>query len=128
MTTDNENLQFQIRQGLHQYIGAMLNNSNFTTKENRQLVVATLCEEAIKIITNDDSKDSVEDIFFIDDYACKPFLRGMKFLLSRNLKRMKNEIPNDMPEVLKTMEQIEAFCSKFDKNILDAWIAKGEDA
>lgn len=116
MTMSENAKQSQIRQGLKQYIGAVLTNSDFTPQENRHLAVAMLCEEALKIITH---KDDNGDDLYIDDYVCKPFLRGFQYLMLRNVERIKNESP---PDFQSALNQYISLCENFNRNVLASWI------
>lgn len=113
---NKENLQFQMRQGLTQYIGAIIDNPQFSTKENKQLVVAALCEEMLKILT---TNNSLEDKFFIDDYANKPYLRSIIYMLKRNKARANNITKTiiDSEDLIKHFnfesEQIEKFFQRW---------------
>lgn len=63
----------QIKVGLINYIGSMLNACPFDgMKASRQYVAATLIEEAINLMKNDDNH--------FDMYVSKPLLRGTSLL------------------------------------------------
>ena len=64
----------KIRQGLTQYVGAMSEYTAYTGAAARQIVVASLAEEALKLV-------QVED--HIDLYASKPLLRAVIFILQK---------------------------------------------
>ena len=70
----------QIRNGLVNYIGSLLKACPFEgEKASRQYVAATLIEEALELMKNDDTYDM---------YIAKPLLRGNKAVLQNR----KNEI------------------------------------
>lgn len=70
----------QIRNGLVNYIGSLLKACPFEgEKASRQYVAATLIEEALELMKNDDTYDM---------YIAKPLLRGNKAVLQSR----KNEI------------------------------------
>ena len=74
-----------IKQGLVQYIGSMIQSSEYEGKAARQLVAATLAEEALKLAQ--DSETNSLDIF-----VAKPVLRASKFILEERLKSIKKII------------------------------------
>lgn len=70
----------QIRNGLVNYIGSLLKACPFEgEKASRQYVSATLIEEALELMKNDDTYDM---------YIAKPLLRGNKVVLQNR----RNEI------------------------------------
>lgn len=76
------NRQAQIRQGLTQYIGAMLTNTELSHKDACQVVVAALVEEAVKLSMTQDG---------VDFYIAKPLLRAIKYLYEQDLNKMAQE-------------------------------------
>lgn len=67
------------RNDLTQYIGAMLDSSDFEGKSARQIVAAALVEEAVKICKNDTE---------VDFYVAKPILRAANYLLQAKKKSL----------------------------------------
>lgn len=80
-----ENNIAQIRQGLVQYIGALSENISLTSKlnsvkANKQMLIAIVLEELLKIADN-------------DLFVAKPFLRASNYLLDgriNNLNKLKD--------------------------------------
>ena len=80
-----ENNIAQIRQGLVQYIGALSENISLTSKlnsvkANKQMLIAIVLEELLKIADN-------------DLFVAKPFLRASNYLLGgriNNLNKLKD--------------------------------------
>ena len=81
---ENNNIA-QIRQGFVQYIGALSENISLTSKlnsvkANKQMLVAIVLEELLKIADN-------------DLFIAKPFLRASNYLLNgriNNLNKLKD--------------------------------------
>ena len=79
------NRQAQIRNGLTQYVGSMLTNSDFKGKAAAQLTVAALVEEATKLAKTNDG---------IDFYVAKPLLRAVIYLYEEDFKRLARDAKN----------------------------------
>lgn len=73
MATDKQQMA-KIRQGLAQYVGAMCEHTAYTGSAARQIVVASLAEEALKLLQVEDQ---------IDLFASKPMFRAVIFLLQK---------------------------------------------
>lgn len=73
------NRQAVLRNGLTQYIGAMLDKSDYKLSATRQLIVAALLEEAVKICKRDDGT--------VDMYAAKPILRAMLYIYDHEYEK-----------------------------------------
>lgn len=87
-----------LRQGLVQYIGALMQNSNLEGKAAAQVVAAALSEEALKI-----AKTETE----YDFYVAKPILRASIVLLKERIKelRLLGETTEDIKPILDTQIQ-----------------------
>ena len=70
----NNNKQNQIRQGLTQFIGALIDNLSGDKEAVAQLVAASLSEEALKIAIKDNK---------IDYFIIKPILRATIIVLKQ---------------------------------------------
>ena len=121
MANENQNRQAQIRQGLVQYIGAIMNNSDFSPRENKQLAVAALCEEALNLIISCEEEKFKNDKFYIDDYAVKPFLRGILFLVDRIFERASFYVPKEVPKLKKEFEEYNEKINVI-KNFFKIWL------
>ena len=87
----------QIRNGLVNYIGSLLKACPFEgEKAARQYVAATLIEEALDLMKNEESYDM---------YIAKPLLRGNKIVL-QNRKNEIAKLPqsNGIKATIKTYE------------------------
>lgn len=81
----------EARQGLVQFIGAMLNNNPFEGAAARQLVSAALAEEAVKLSTVNDK---------IELYSAKPILRAAVAVLEsrkRDYEELLGQVENRKP-------------------------------
>lgn len=72
MSDPKKNRQLLLRNGLTQYIGAMLENPEYDSVASKQLAVAALLEEAIKICKMEDQT--------IDMFTAKPILRATLYI------------------------------------------------
>lgn len=94
MENDNiDNRAAQARQGLTQYVGALLDSLKGEVKAKAQLVVAALCEEALKLCINNDNQR-------LDFFAAKPVLRAASFVLSKRAEEMKADA-NGLPDTIR---------------------------
>ena len=75
---DNQKMT-EIRSGLVQYIGAMLDNTIYKDKAAKQIVCASLLEEAINVCTVIDDNNITK----IDLFAAKPILRATIIILKQ---------------------------------------------
>ena len=99
------NDQGQIRAGLVNYIGAMLNASKFENeKATKHSVVAILLEEAVKLCRDENG--------IFDMYISKPALR-----LTSSIAKQRASLMSDLPKTHDVIEQIEAY--KFINSSLD---------
>lgn len=87
------NDQTQIRSGLVNYIGALVNSSPFEDRAARQNVASILTEEAIKIAQD---KDGI-----IDLYTIKPLLRGCSLIFRQRCSEL-----GKLPQKDKHLEEI----------------------
>lgn len=69
----------QIRAGLTNFIGALVNASHTPIKDSKQQVIAVLIEEALKIMQSE-REDKV-----IDMYLSKPLLRATKIFYEQRI-------------------------------------------
>ena len=89
--------QAKIRQGLIQYIGAFLTaNDELTPKQSRQVMTASLAEEATKLCKDKDGKG-------YDMFVAKPILRAAAFLLEERKKEAMRDAKVD--NLQKIIEQ-----------------------
>lgn len=82
----------QVKAGLVNYTGAMLKATTFESdKAARQFVAASLIEEALKLMHDENDK--------IDMYVAKPLLRAISFLLlerADELEKVRDLIGHDI--------------------------------
>lgn len=90
------NDQVQIRQGLVNYIGALLKASPFSGKAARQGVASILIEESLKIAQDDEG--------LIDLYVAKPLLRATVHTLKQRCVEL-SKLP--APEAKKKIQDYE---------------------
>lgn len=97
MNYDNDDNQkmAEIRSGLVQYIGAMLDNTIYKDNAARQIVCASLLEEAISICTSTDENNVTK----INLFAAKPILRAAILILRQR--------KSDYDEYLSTVKDVE---------------------
>lgn len=79
----NNNKQNQIRQGLTQFIGALIDNLSGDKEAVAQLVAASLSEEALKISIKDNK---------IDYFIAKPILRATIIVLKQRYEEIVQSI------------------------------------
>lgn len=79
----NNNKQNQIRQGLTQFIGALIDNLSGDKEAVVQLVAASLSEEALKISIKDNK---------IDYFIAKPILRATIIVLKQRYEEIVQSI------------------------------------
>ena len=78
MTTEkNDNVIKDIREGLIQFIGALLKNTSYEGAAARQIVCAALTEEALTLATQHNK---------IEYYSAKPILRATLLILDQRKK------------------------------------------
>lgn len=85
----------QIRAGMVNFIGALLNASKIPPKGARQDVSAILIEEALKL-----AKDETN---VYDFYVLKPLLRANKFIFENHIRQIDEDaktLPKDIREQL----------------------------
>ena len=119
MNYDNDDNQrmSEIRSNLVQYIGAMLENTYYNDNAARQIVCASLLEEAINVCTTTDENNVPK----INLFAAKPILRAAIIILKQRKsdydsylstvedKEMQTQIKNVtlvLDESLKLIENI----------------------
>lgn len=66
----------EARQGLVQYIGALITRTGYQGAAARQVVCALLLEEALKLVTVDER---------VELYSAKPILRATKMILQQRV-------------------------------------------
>ena len=114
---DDKQKMAEIRSGLVQYIGAMLEGTMYEENAARQIVCASLLEEAINICTYTDDNNTDK----INLFAAKPILRASIIVLKQRKldydeylntvedEEMKNQIKNVtlvLDESIKLIESI----------------------
>ena len=77
MSEKNDNIIKDIREGLVQFIGALLDNTSYEGAAARQIVCAALTEEALKLATQHER---------IEYYSAKPILRATLLILDQRKK------------------------------------------
>lgn len=75
-----DNSYANIKAGLTNYAGSLIQALNMDALDSRQQVSATLIEESINIMRNEKGK--------IDLYVAKPLLRGLCVILDERLKEL----------------------------------------
>lgn len=91
------NDQNEIRCGLVNYIGAILNSSPYDNpKAIKHNTVAVLLEEAMKLCKDQDG--------IFDMYTCKPFLRATLNIIKQRYNEL-TSLPNKTPEINKLTEK-----------------------
>ena len=97
MNYDNDDNQkmTEIRAGLVQYIGAMLDNTVYKDSAAKQIVCASLLEEAINVCTPVDENNVTK----INLFAAKPILRAAIIILKQR--------KSDYDEYLNTVKDVE---------------------
>lgn len=97
MNYDNDDNQkiTEIRAGLVQYIGAMLDNTIYKDSAAKQIVCASLLEEAINVCTSTDENNVTK----INLFAAKPILRAAIIILKQR--------KSDYDEYLNTVKDVE---------------------
>lgn len=99
----------QLRQGLVNYVGAMVATSSLDKRAARHAVSAVLVEEAIAL-----SKNSEEELDF---FVLKPILRGTVFTLEKRVQEMDN-LP-DTQEVKNAIKSYKTIISRLEKLVED---------
>lgn len=84
----------QIRNGLVNYIGALLNAVPFEGKAAKQVVVAALVEEAFSM--------SLDESGELDMYCLKPILRQCKIIFEK--RRLELEAMPSIPNIRRQIE------------------------
>lgn len=81
-----DDINIEIRQSLVQFIGALLKNSKFKGAQGRQVVCAALAEEALKLVTVNDT---------VEIYSAKPLLRAAIVVLEGKKKEYEDMLNDD---------------------------------
>lgn len=100
----------QIRNGLVNYVGSLLKACPFEgEKASRQYVAATLIEEAINLMKEEDT---------FDMYISKPLVRG-NIVFLKNRKNALEQLPKttNVKETIKKYEDTIEFLDSLIKNI-----------
>ncbi len=105
----------QIRQGLTQFVGALVDNLEGNKEAVAQLTAAALTEEALKLCQKEDGST--------DFYVSKPILRAAHIIISSRVHELSNSIKAQEDEaVIKAISQ-QAFkymtCAETIKSWLD---------
>lgn len=85
----------QIRAGMVNFIGALLNASKLPAKGARQDVSAILIEESLKLAKDENN--------VYDFYVLKPLLRANKFIFENHIREIDNDaksLPKELREQL----------------------------
>lgn len=100
----------QIKLGLVNYIGAMMQASNFESdKAARQYVSATLIEEALNLMHDEDKN--------INMFVAKPLLRATAILLNKRIEVFKELSGGLTNTQINSYEQISKFLKELADNI-----------
>jgi hypothetical protein len=83
----------EARQGLVQYIGALITKTGYQGAAARQVVCALLLEEALKLVTVDER---------IELYSAKPILRATNMILRQRINDYEDEIERQHEELIRT--------------------------
>ena len=83
----------EARQGLVQYIGALITKTGYQGAAARQVVCALLLEEALKLVTVDER---------IELYSAKPILRATNMILKQRINDYEDEIERQHEELIRT--------------------------
>jgi hypothetical protein len=83
----------EARQGLVQYIGALITKTGYQGAAARQVVCALLLEEALKLVTVDER---------IELYSAKPILRATNMVLRQRINDYEDEIERQHEELIRT--------------------------
>jgi len=83
----------EARQGLIQYIGALITKTGYQGAAARQVVCALLLEEALKLVTVDER---------IELYSAKPILRATNMILRQRINDYEDEIERQHEELIRT--------------------------
>ena len=83
----------EARQGLAQYIGALITKTGYQGAAARQVVCALLLEEALKLVTVDER---------IELYSAKPILRATNMILRQRINDYEDEIERQHEELIRT--------------------------
>lgn len=102
---DIDNRAAQARQGLTQYVGALLTSLKGEDKARAQLIVAALCEESLKLCMNNDAQK-------FDYFAAKPVLRAASFVLSKRAEEMKADASGLPDSIRRSLMLLSANYSK----------------
>jgi hypothetical protein len=90
MTYSND--QTQIRAGLVNYIGALIQSSHFEDRAARQEVASILIEEALKLAQDEKG--------IIDMFTVKPLLRGCTLVFEQRINELSKLPKNTQVEKL----------------------------
>lgn len=82
----------QIRAGMVNYLGALLNASKLPPRAAKHDVSAILIEEAVKLSQDEDNN--------YDMYVLKPFLRAIKYVFDSHLGEIDKDI-KELPSELR---------------------------
>lgn len=99
------NDQTQIRAGMVNYIGALINSSPFEGRAAKQNVVAVMTEEILKLAKGEDQT--------VDLYVLKPMIKGMVFIINQRVNEL-SKLPKTQ-ETLSCIEEYKTVISTFEK-------------
>lgn len=87
----------QIKQGMVNYVGALIKASKFPPKGARQDVSAMLIEEALKLARTEDGQ--------YDMYVLKPLLRAVETVSQNRMNALYDQVSHLPKEVKKEAEK-----------------------
>lgn len=86
----------QIRNGMVNYLGAMIKTMKHSEKANKQSVASVMVEEALKMSQN---QEGIYDL-----YVLKPMFRGLTLVLNQRCQEL-----GKLPKTTEVMEQIQEY-------------------
>jgi len=106
----------EARQGLVQFIGAMINRISYQGADARQVLCAILMEETLKLITVEDK---------IELFSAKPILRATNMILTQRINEYEESLQNEeVPEeIAKNVYSLRSNLIKV-QNTLNDFISK----
>lgn len=91
----------QIRNGMVNFVGAMLNSMKNSDRANKQTVASVMIEEALKLSQNEEG--------MYDLYVLKPMLRGVMLVFNQRCIELKK-----LPKTSESLAQIQEYQSVID--------------
>lgn len=109
----HSNNQREIRQGLVNYIGALLSSSPYSKEDAKQNVIAVLAEESLNLSRKEDNS--------YDIYTLKPLLRAVVLILKQRCEELKS-LPMDVKKISReyynTINHLETLIDSIERSDL----------